>query len=529
MMTAEQFNSQELKQYRAEVARTENAPLSERKEGQRDYLNMLKNDPERFEEDVYMLLVGNFGHGAQIVAHDIIKSPRINQTAGIAIMIAHLNFFCPNELARKAWNMLTPEEQAKVNNIIKTAIADYKTSEEGIDALQSESKNSVFDGVLITEKKKKWSGKVKIEKEVFPEDFFTQSAEKIAKGLKSRSDSLKQAVSRLNFYRNRAGKNLSAEDKKRLENAMEKLHKLYPKSESANLISAEKFLMEKVEMLGEVTRMVEMNDNLDEIKKIDRDEVREKMMEYMKENPDEDNFDYFSREIDDDIHEMVDGSVPVYTNQIKTLWYLYENDFEDAYENAGIGDGNEENHKEVAIYCYLEQELREYIYGELKDEWEDLVEKRGEGKDLEEKKLSQAEIAALSSEDEDIEDEDTPSVEKIKRPAKGGRLRKGEVHEAREPFLSDIPYGKKAGTRKEGLIIYRDIDNAGESYTIYKDGKFVDGPLLSDDITLKKIVPEGDDWEDYVVDGLDNRDVKESKMYKPFIEKADRFFGETFI
>lgn len=60
-----------------------------------------------------------------------------------------------------------------------------------------------------------------------PAGFFDQSAEKIAEGLKRNSDSLRQASSRLNFYRNRAGKNLSAEDKTRLDNASDKLHKLY--------------------------------------------------------------------------------------------------------------------------------------------------------------------------------------------------------------------------------------------------------------------------------------------------------------
>lgn len=60
------------------------------------------------------------------------------------------------------------------------------------------------------------------------EGFFEQSAEKIASGLKRASKDLKQAMSRLNFYINRAGKNLSAETKKTLELAKEKLHRLYP-------------------------------------------------------------------------------------------------------------------------------------------------------------------------------------------------------------------------------------------------------------------------------------------------------------
>lgn len=73
---------------------------------------------------------------------------------------------------------------------------------------------------------KKWSGEVETEWKP-KEGFFKQSAEKIAAGLKRNSKDLKQASSRLNFYKNRAGKNLDAKDKARLELAKEKLHTLY--------------------------------------------------------------------------------------------------------------------------------------------------------------------------------------------------------------------------------------------------------------------------------------------------------------
>lgn len=71
-----------------------------------------------------------------------------------------------------------------------------------------------------------WSGAVKTKWSP-PEGFFTQSAAKIASGLKRASGSLGQAMRRLNFYVNRAGKNLSAEDKARLNNAKELLSKAY--------------------------------------------------------------------------------------------------------------------------------------------------------------------------------------------------------------------------------------------------------------------------------------------------------------
>ena len=72
----------------------------------------------------------------------------------------------------------------------------------------------------------KWSAKVK-ERFHTKEGLFTRSAKDIAKGLKSKASSLKQAMSRLNFYTNRAGANLSKEDKARMEEAKEILASLY--------------------------------------------------------------------------------------------------------------------------------------------------------------------------------------------------------------------------------------------------------------------------------------------------------------
>ena len=60
-----------------------------------------------------------------------------------------------------------------------------------------------------------------------PEGFFSKSASAIASGLKAASESHKQASSRLNFYVNRAGKKLSAEEHTKLKLAGEKLAALY--------------------------------------------------------------------------------------------------------------------------------------------------------------------------------------------------------------------------------------------------------------------------------------------------------------
>lgn len=77
---------------------------------------------------------------------------------------------------------------------------------------------------------KKWSDDVtKKEKWHPPEDFFKKSASSIANGLIKASKDKRQAIARLQFYINRAGKNLSTSDKKKLDTAKLLIQKHYDK------------------------------------------------------------------------------------------------------------------------------------------------------------------------------------------------------------------------------------------------------------------------------------------------------------
>lgn len=72
-----------------------------------------------------------------------------------------------------------------------------------------------------------------------PEGIFTWPAKEIAQGLKeavlassdTKGTKFQSAMSMLNFYINRAGKNLNPEDKVRLEEAKVELRKLFKKDD----------------------------------------------------------------------------------------------------------------------------------------------------------------------------------------------------------------------------------------------------------------------------------------------------------
>lgn len=119
---------------------------------------------------------------------------------------------------------------------------------------------------------------------------------------------------------------------------------------------------------------VEIDDTLQEIVEGAIEEVKDELLSYLEQNPDTDETPDLGNDLDYSgrIHEIVDGSVPIYYSEIDGLYYLHGNDLDEAYENAGIGDGFEDNHRQVTIYCYIDQAVGDWYHsnaGDVFDEW----------------------------------------------------------------------------------------------------------------------------------------------------------------
>lgn len=117
-------------------------------------------------------------------------------------------------------------------------------------------------------------------------------------------------------------------------------------------------------------RNVEIEDNLDEIIESAKDDVKDLAVEWIKENNEKPDL-YDDLDYSGSFHEIVDSVVPIYTGEINDLFYLYGDDFEQAFDNAGIGDKDDEHWpmgwKAVAIYCYIEQEVAEWFNDNIDD------------------------------------------------------------------------------------------------------------------------------------------------------------------
>lgn len=124
-------------------------------------------------------------------------------------------------------------------------------------------------------------------------------------------------------------------------------------------------------------RQIEIEDTLDEIIEGVKDDLKDLFDAYMRDNPDQEEVPDLYNELDYDgsFHEIVDSSVPLNTGEINDLFYLYGNQFEDAFDNAGIGEKNDDGWpagwKAAAIYCYIEQEISDWYEGNKEDLYEE--------------------------------------------------------------------------------------------------------------------------------------------------------------
>lgn len=73
----------------------------------------------------------------------------------------------------------------------------------------------------------KRKGHYRKDGEELPPDVFKGSPSSIANILKSKSKDLKQALSRLSFYRNRSGENIPGSDRSRLDQARDAIYRAY--------------------------------------------------------------------------------------------------------------------------------------------------------------------------------------------------------------------------------------------------------------------------------------------------------------
>ncbi len=118
-------------------------------------------------------------------------------------------------------------------------------------------------------------------------------------------------------------------------------------------------------------RTIEIEDNLDEIVESAIDSVKTELLDFLEANPDQDELPCLNNDLDYSgaIHEITDSAVPCYTYNLKSLYFLYENELDQAFDNAGCSTRDEagDNYIAQAVYFYIQEKINEWYYAEAQD------------------------------------------------------------------------------------------------------------------------------------------------------------------
>lgn len=136
-------------------------------------------------------------------------------------------------------------------------------------------------------------------------------------------------------------------------------------------------------------KTIEIDDTLQELVDGATKELQELLFEFLKENPETVDTPCLSNDLDHNggFHEIVDSSVPVYTHEISTIFYLHGSRVEQAFDDAGIGNKNDDewpnSWRAGAIYCYIEQECHKWYEENAKGIFEAWEQKQGDSPESE--------------------------------------------------------------------------------------------------------------------------------------------------
>lgn len=122
-------------------------------------------------------------------------------------------------------------------------------------------------------------------------------------------------------------------------------------------------------------QIIEIEDNLDDIADETLDIIADEMVKYIRANGIKESYDindvWEKLDYNGMIHEIIDSAVPIYTQEIKDIFYLHGGEVEAAFDNAGIGGKNDNGFpngwKAAAIYCFIEEYCRKNIEQAVKD------------------------------------------------------------------------------------------------------------------------------------------------------------------
>lgn len=126
-------------------------------------------------------------------------------------------------------------------------------------------------------------------------------------------------------------------------------------------------------------RTIEIEDTLQERVDSAIDDVKQELLNFLEANPDFDGVPCINNDLDYSgaIHEIIDGSVPIYTHEINSTMFLHGSEIEQAFDDAGLGTRDDFKDSPLgwqgaAIYCYIQEQVNDWYHNnaeDVVDEW----------------------------------------------------------------------------------------------------------------------------------------------------------------
>jgi hypothetical protein len=125
-----EYESSERRRAMLDEQRIERAPLSDRKEAQAAFHEVMARDPAVVAERISWLIDGNYGYGQMQIARQVVGSPRMNREAALTQLVAVYEWQCPRRMAVDAWKKLTPAQKKALSAAVAVVVESAEHPEE---------------------------------------------------------------------------------------------------------------------------------------------------------------------------------------------------------------------------------------------------------------------------------------------------------------------------------------------------------------------------------------------------------------
>jgi hypothetical protein len=124
-----EYESRMFREAAAREREVDRAPLSDRREAQREFLSAMATDPAVVAERIGWLVDGNYGYGEMQLARRVVANPRMNRESALTQLVAVYEWQCPRRMAVEAWKKLTRPQKEELSEAVAVVVAEAEREE----------------------------------------------------------------------------------------------------------------------------------------------------------------------------------------------------------------------------------------------------------------------------------------------------------------------------------------------------------------------------------------------------------------